>query len=299
MIIKVYDSIPTGGIFPCKDVITKVKSVIWNDRFYKMGNFQISLTDTNLKPMDLIAFNDKAGLVLKVVKNTSAEVYGYDLKCLFNFRCFNSEAVYTGTAEEILYKVASELLNTADRAIEGIHIPTSQILGLTESTELSAEIKNAADVLYDFCLKNEIAYDITFDENTGFHFIVKKGRDMTKIIRFSRNERNLESAEYTHDIISSVNVAYTKDGIEGSASGINRREGSKLAEEVETLRGTANERNVVGSEWILGDYVTVSFKDFVAKKQITEIKTAFEPNNKKVIPIFGTEKENPISKILK
>lgn len=299
MIIKVFDSVPQGSVFPCKDVITKVKSVVWNDRFYKMGNFQLSLTDTSLKPMDIIQLKDRAGLVLKVIKNTSAEVYGYDLKCLFNFRYFNTEAAYSGTAEEILYAVARDLLKTGDREIAGLTVPTAPHLNLSESVTLNAEVKNAADVLYDFCLNNEIGYDILFDEETGFTLTALKGRDMSNKINFSRKERNLDSAEYTSDLMSLVNVAYTKEETEGSGMGIYRREGSKLSEAVETLRGTANDRLEFKKDWLLGDYVTVTYADFTAKKQITEVKTVIEPNNKKTIPVFGTEKENPISKILK
>ncbi len=299
MIIKVFDSVPQNGIFPCKDVITKVKSVVWNDRFYKAGNFQLSLPDTNLKPMDVIQLKNRAGLVLKVVKSTSAEVYGYDLKCLFNFRYFNTEAAYSGTAEEILYAVARDLLKTGDREIEGLTVPTATYLNLSETVTLNAEVKSAADVLYDFCLNNELGYDISFNEETGFTLAALKGRDMTEKINFSRKERNLDSAEYTSDLMSLVNVAYTKEGTEGAGTGINRREGSKIAEAVETLRGTANDRLEFGKDWLLGDYVTVTYKDFTAKKQITEVKTVIEPNNKKTIPVFGTEKENPISKILK
>lgn len=299
MIIKVFDSVPQSGVFPCKDVITKVKSVVWNDRFYKTGNFQLSLPDTDLKPMDVIQLKNRAGLVLKVVKSTSAEVYGYDLKCLFNFRYFNAEAAYSGTAEEILYAVARDLLKTGDREIEGLIVPTTPYLNLSETVTLNAEVKGAADVLYEFCLNNELGYDVSFNEETGYTLAALKGRDMTDKINFSRKERNLDSVEYTSDLMSLVNVAYTKEGTEGAGTGINRREGSKIAEAVETLRGTANDRLEFGKDWLLGDYVTVTYKDFTAKKQITEVKTVIEPNNKKTIPVFGTEKENPISKILK
>ena len=299
MILKVFDSVPQRGVFPCKDVITKVKSVVWNDRFYKTGNFQLSLPDTDLKPMDVIQLKNRAGLVLKVVKSTSAEVYGYDLKCLFNFRYFNAEAAYSGTAEEILYAVARDLLKTGDREIEGLTVPTTPYLNLSETVMLNAEVKGAADVLYEFCLNNELGYDVSFNEETGYTLAALKGRDMTDKINFSRKERNLDSAEYTSDLMSLVNVAYTKEGMEGAGTGINRREGSKIAEAVETLRGTANDRLEFGKDWLLGDYVTVTYKDFTAKKQITEVKTVIEPNNKKTIPVFGTEKENPISKILK
>lgn len=299
MIIKVFDSVPQSGVFPCKDVITKVKSVVWNDRFYKTGNFQLSLPDTDLKPMDVIQLKNRAGLVLKVVKSTSAEVYGYDLKCLFNFRYFNAEATYSGTAEEILYAVARDLLKTGDREIEGLTVPTTPYLNLSETVTLNAEVKGAADVLYEFCLNNELGYDVSFNEETGYTLAALKGRDMTDKINFSRKERNLDSAEYTSDLMSLVNVAYTKERTEGAGTGINRREGSKIAEAVETLRGTANDRLEFGKDWLLGDYVTVTYKDFTAKKQITEVKTVIEPNNKKTIPVFGTEKENPISKILK
>lgn len=299
MIIKVFDSVPQSGVFLCKDVITKVKSVVWNDRFYKTGNFQLSLPDTDLKPMDVIQLKNRAGLVLKVVKSTSAEVYGYDLKCLFNFRYFNAEAAYSGTAEEILYAVARDLLKTGDREIEGLTVPTTPYLNLSETVTLNAEVKGAADVLYEFCLNNELGYDVSFNEETGYTLAALKGRDMTDKINFSRKERNLDSAEYTSDLMSLVNVAYIKEGTEGAGTGINRREGSKIAEAVETLRGTANDRLEFGKDWLLGDYVTVTYKDFTAKKQITEVKTVIEPNNKKTIPVFGTEKENPISKILK
>ena len=95
---------------------------------------------------------------------------------------------------------------------------------------------------------------------------------------------------------------------EGTATGILRREGATkddvityLAEKipVETLRGTANDKLIYKKDWNLGDYVTVEFEDMTTTKQITEVQEVHEPNRNMVIPVFGSEKENIIKKIMR
>ena len=48
----------------------------------------------------------------------------------------------------------------------------------------------------------------------------------------------------------------------------------------------------------LGDVVTIIFEGNETTKTVTEIETVIEHARKIITPVFGTEKENPIKKIL-
>ena len=133
------------------------------------------------------------------------------------------------------------------------------------------------------------------------------------MIKFSRKNRTIESYELVNDIFNTYNVGYSTDEngtetVTGNATGFLRRECFKdknieeyLAEkaEIATLRGEANEKYVYGKDYELGDYVTVMTDEVQTVKQITEVKEVYEHGRSMIIPVFGTEKENPLKRILK
>lgn len=316
LIVKCYNPVPVGGKFECFDAITHAKSVVWSKKFYDVGSFQISLLKTDLKRNDIVVHGDNCGIVMKIEKSfEGCEVYGYDLKGLTEFRHIYEPKTYAGDAEMIIKTIAQDTLITGKRAIEGLTIADVR-LDIQEKMEWLCDNVNVADTLNRLCKEKELNYDITFSE-TGLLFDVTKGRDMTENTVFSRKFRNIEDMTHTVDNYSTYNVVLSKVQAEdgtityteiGDAEGIFRREYAtdKDAEtvltekrEIETMRGTANDRLKYGSDWKNGDYVTCMFGDYVTEKQIVEVKEVYEPGNTKIMPIFGDEKENIIKKILR
>lgn len=320
MILKCYHPTPENGKFSCFHIITKAVSVIWTKKFYDIGSFQLSLTKNCLQPNDIILHGENCGIVMKTEETLSGcAVYGYTLKGLTKFRHIYQPKTYSGNAEEIIKTIAKDTLQTGKRKIEGLTIAENH-LELSDSKELLCDNVNVADVLKQFSSEEEIGFDITFSEN-GLLFDVCAGRDMRDTITFSRALRNVDDLTYTHDNYNTYNVVYSKTEAEnaetseeyeytesGNAEGILRREGAsdkdpeaflKEKAPVETLRGSANDKMQYGTDWKLGDCVTCIFENRSTVKQITEVKEVYEKNGCKIIPVFGTEKENIVTKILK
>lgn len=307
LIIKYYDPLT----FETKGVITKAKSVVWNKKFYTYGTFDLEIDENVLSVNDIIYHNGNAGIVMQVVRNLrTVKVSGYDLKGITKFRHLFEITDYSGKSEKIVKDIATQFLNTGDRKIDGMSIVPDK--GTGNSIAISFEDENLSDVLSKICEQDEIGYTVDFDE-TNIIFDVVKGIDRTDTVVFSRGRKNVEDLEYTRDNFDYCNVAYYLDEneaiqSEGTATGMLRREGATrddvityLAEKksVETLRGTANDKLIYKKDWNLGDYVTVEFEDMITTKQITEVQEVHEPNRNMVIPVFGSEKENIIKKIMR
>lgn len=307
LIIKYYDPLT----FETKGVITKAKSVVWNKKFYTYGTFDLEIDENVLSVNDIIYHNGNAGIVMQIVRNfQSVKVSGYDLKGITKFRHLFGLTEYSGKSEKIVKDIAAQFLNTGERKIAGISI--APLKGFGNSISISFDDENISDVLSKICEQDEIGYTVDFDE-TNIIFDVVKGIDRTDTVVFSRGRKNVEDLEYTRDNFDYCNVAYYIDEneaiqSEGTATGMLRREGATrddvityLAEKksVETLRGTANDKLIYKKDWNLGDYVTVEFEDMTTTKQITEVQEVHEPNRNMVIPVFGSEKENIIKKIMR
>lgn len=311
MVIKTYNPVTLKE----KETITNLKSVIWNRRFYKVGSFEIETTSKKFCENDIIAYKYngeiRSGIVMKVVEKISGIfVSGYDLKGIFNFRYVTTPGTYNSTPESIIKAMATTNLCRGDRAIRGLSVES--INGTGTTIEFSYEDDFLSDIFEMLCTSNEIGIDIEFDLEK---MVLKTmyGRDMSELVKFGRKFRNIENVEYTRDIFNTYNVGYSKDENEvetvtGTATGILRRECYKdknvaeyLKEKapIESIRAEANDRYKYGIDYLLGDYVSVQTDDVITVKQITEIKEVHERDKNYILPVFGTEKENPLTKILK
>ena len=319
MIIKCYKNIPQNGKFNCYDVIPKLESAIWTKRFYDVGSFELRVQNNPLNVGDIIVHGQHAGIVCKTSEdlNTSM-VYGYDLCGLLKYRYIFEKKIYSGSAEKIVKDVATDVLKTGVRNIDGLTI--EPITAAAGTLAESAEKIIAADFVKNVCINNKIGYDIVFTE-TNIVFKTIASADRTKEIVFSLPRHNIESMEYENDAMDAANVMYyaEKDETTGTSTqknyfadteptGILRQEAGTTSEDYisalnekavsETLTGSANEKMVYGVDYQLGDIVTVAFKNLVIEKQITEIKFAYEKAGNKVVPTFGTIKDSFVKRLL-
>lgn len=313
MVVKTYDPVTLSE----KETVTKITSMIWNRRFYKNGSFTMQTTADKFAVNDIIAYKFKgeirSGIIMKIVENMDGfTVSGYDLKGVFNFRYITEEKEYTGTPEQIVKQVASDYLQADDRALPLLEIEADASPEDAEETTFTPEKGLLESAFETFCIANEIGIFIDFN----LQKITMKtvfGRDRRDLIRFGRKYRNIENIEYTNDIFNTYNVIYSvneedDETVTGEAVGFLRREGysSKNPEEylkekspVETVRAEATERYEYNVDYALGDYVLVVKDNISTVKQITEIKEVHEKERSIIVPIFGTEKENPLTKLLK
>lgn len=311
MIIKTY----SPKTLKEKETITQITSLIWNSRFYKNGSFELSTPTDKFSLNDIIAYSYngeiRSGIVLKITESlTEYIVSGYDLKGILNFRYITAPTEYSGTPEKILKTIAEEFLMTEDRTIFGLEI--SKDSGNGEKTTFIPKTGFLENELQSFCLSNEIGISIKFDLNKII-FQTHIGTDRSDKIVFGRKFHNIDDIQYVKDLFNTYNVGYSVDGagnefVLGNEKGIFRRECYqkeniddylKEKSEIETLRGTTTEFYKYGVDYFLGDYVTVVHKKLKSKKQITEIKEVYERSKFSIIPIFGTEKENPLQRIMK
>ncbi len=308
MIIKCFNPIT----LECFDVLTRASSVIWNKKFLEVGSFEIHTDKCNLKKLDIIQHGNNAGIVMKITKTfEETAIYGYDLRGLTAFRYLFGEQSRSGNVESIIKGLATECLMTGERAIQHLTIAEDKKRG--ENITLTTKDKLLSECFSEIISKYSLGYEITLSDN-GFLFDVVVPQDRTQTTVFSRKLHNVEELEYDNDLLETYNIVYYSDesgSVQqvGQATGIFRREsGTDKPEEaeqflienaeIETLRGTANDKLQYGIDWNIGDFVTVRFEDLETVKQITEAEIVFEPANNRVIPIFGEERENPIKKII-
>lgn len=310
MIIKTYDPESLQE----KETISNVISVIFTRRFYREGSFEIQTTSDKFDVGDIIAYSYngeiRSGVVMKIVENNDIfNISGYDLKGIYGFRYIAEPLELSGTPDAIIKALVNEYLKTGDRNIERLIISSEVVDGesitYTPNEGFLDKSIESLSVLY------EIGTSIEFDL-TNFNFKTLKGEDRSQYITFGRRYHNVDNLEHTKDLFNTYNVGYYMNGEElqsvGEAKGILRRECFKkenieeyLKEKapVETITAEANERYVYGVDYRLGDYVTVLTGTACTVKQITEIKEIHESSHHAIIPVFGTEKENPIKKLMK
>lgn len=309
MLITTYNN----TTFARKSTITRYMSMITNKRMYDIGSFELTTNECDFELGDIILYDDFCGMVYRIIKSFSGvKVYGYDLKALFYQRYIDTDITYTNkTAEFILKDMATKFLETGDRTVSGLSVTADSGSGEKIDTYTFKRGSRVSDLLKTFCQTYNIGYDITFDETTMIFNVIKE-HDNTEVV-FSRERHNVEDLEYTKGRYDLANVIYYLDENEvlqsdGTAKGIKRFEGyTEKADEVEkyktehaeeeTLRGSANLE--YGVDYKLGDVVTVMYDEMTTTKTITEVEKAEELSKRIITPTFGTEKENPIKKLLK
>lgn len=302
MLITTYNN----TTFARKTTITHYKSAIFTSRMYDVGSFSLVHKNTDAEIGDIIMIEDFSGVIMRIEKNvTGTTISGYDLKALLYQRVFEADKTYTGTPDSIIKQVATDYLRTGDRAIQGLTVASVRTGGTSDSYTFSKGEKVSKGIK-TFCEKYSIGYKITFNE-AAMVFDTIPETTTEKV--YGRERHNVDDVEYVTDKFDYANVVYYEDENEtiqtsGSGTGINRFEGfasSDLEEYkqdhilTETMRATPHS----GAGPSLGDVVTIIFDGNETTKTVTEIETVIEHARKIITPVFGTEKENPIKKIIR
>ncbi len=207
-----------------------------------------------------------------------------------------------------------------------------------------AKFTNLSEELEKICIYSQLGYDITFDESRKkLLFDVMKGNDKTGtdsnygFVTFGEKYHNINSSNYTLDAMDEKNVCYVAasgeeeqqfvyESYNSEQLGINRAEGVETAsgsdedyvdevqskglsyikenKEGETIEAQTNNRFKYGTDWELGDFVTIAVKDCFGydmeiKRQITEVVQTWNDSSYSAVPTFGEKKKSTLRKILR
>lgn len=228
-------------------------SIIWTNRYYSYGDFELylSVTDRNmelLKAGNLLVregYEDNAMIIETIVIATDVEngnymtVSGRCLKSLLYRRIVWNQTSLTGNLETCIARLLNEnIINPeiSERVIDGF------INGNTLETSATVDAQytgdNLGEAISALCQSTEIGWDVLLDD-TRYKFILYKGTDRSyaqtdiPYVIFSNEYENLLTTTYTYDARNYSNlikVAGEGQGIArkfvtvGNATGINRYE---------------------------------------------------------------------------
>lgn len=311
MKLKILDPVTLDS----KGHYTAIRSAKWIKRFYSYGSFEMSLKKCNIAKYDVVRFGIHEGIVMEIEKNLFDEVIirGYDLGGLTEFRLIDGGTTFTNRTAKYIYRelVSRYCTASTNRKIEKFRVTA----GFDDSALISeyiTEIRPLSEELSKLAQLSDIGFDIYITAGYEYMFTEISPNDNTRLI-FSPSRRTISDGVLVDSGFNSKNVVYyPNNGLVavGSASGIYRREGytetkadanKYLAEKKETKSIDAKAGNLYkyGTDYSIGDIVTVQFDDFSESRMITEVEFTYTPLETVVYPTFGKPKENLLKKVLK
>ena len=234
--------------------------------------------------------------------------------------------------EVIRHYVNEHMVNPSDTARKFTALSLAEKHGYTGELVWQAKFTNLADELESICKYSDLGYDITFDETNGkMFFDVLKPSDRASTDThygqtvFYEGYHNVSNVTYTEDALDETNVCFVEgdgddeqqfiyEAYNSEVSDIARSEScttasgsdSDYADEVqskglayinenkakESIGANVNSRLKYGTDWALGDFVTVVANNCFGerlslKKQITEVTEVFEHSSHAITPVFG------------
>lgn len=234
-------------------IIDSASSVIWTERYYDAGDFEIYI-QANTKYINLFKLDyyllrmdsNMVGIIESINVTTDVEngdyiiVCGRDLKSIFDRRIIWNQVNFSGKTEIILRQLINENVispSAEERKIPGVKLGSMK--GFTEETELQITGGSLMNKIIELCKASEIGWKAFWDEEGKIVVDFFKGenrsysQDVNPYVVFSPEFDNLLSTETIEDIKSYKNVALVAgegEGISqitvvaGSAIGMERRE---------------------------------------------------------------------------
>ncbi|MEO7904647.1 MAG: hypothetical protein ABIR91_02535, partial [Candidatus Saccharimonadales bacterium] len=235
--------------------IDSYQSLIWQSRFHKVGEFQISVNQHlenvgELTEGRIVTSGKKAGIIAHVEETTAESgkgedlllVRGYDLKGLLMKRITmppvgQSYDSLTANAETIMkgYVNRNAITTALDRVIPNLTVKPNEFRG--ETLFYQTRFKPLVDDLEKLSLASGLGWDVTFDN--GYIFDVVEGKDLTTLqnvnppVIFSADFDNVKEQRLVESTLDYKNVGIVAgqgEGAErevvtvGSAAGLERNE---------------------------------------------------------------------------
>jgi len=215
--------------FDIVDMVELYSSMIWTNRFWDVGDFELYLPAT---PKTVSLFSDAINNGYYIVSQTDLKhammpqkleietsradgnyisVTGYDLKYILNRRIVWEYKNLGGEIEKELIRLVTA------NAVDPTN-PDRKIPGLTISEERSGANKiisgglfgeNLAVAIKNRCKLYGCGWDIELDlENKQMHFKVLDSTDLSNSVIFSNEMENLFTTKYIVDKTQPKNIAY-------------------------------------------------------------------------------------------
>lgn len=241
-------------------VIDSYRSIIWTQRYYEPGDFELWLDATpeniNLCQRGRMLYRDKdydsgeikSVMIIQLVQvHTSLEegntilLQGRDVKSLLHQRIIWDQSIFSGTLESNVRQAVTENIispTITERAISNFTL--GDAMGGTATVQAQASGENLGDWVCEQLMSYELGYDVTVS-NGNFVFKVYTGIDrsyeqsVNAYVIFSPDFENLLASDFLEDAAEYKNVALVAGEGEGSArktatagdstaAGLNRRE---------------------------------------------------------------------------
>lgn len=225
-------------------VIDSYRSIIWTQRYYEPGDFEIWIdaTPENIalcrrgrllyRDMDYENGTLKSVMIIQLVQlHTSLEegntilLQGKDIKSLLNQRIIWNQTVFSGTLEANIRKAITENVispSIAARAISNFVLAVE--MGGTATVKAQATGENLGTWISEQLKVYEIGYDVVVTGGS-FVFSLYRGVDrsyeqsVNPYVVFSPGYENLLGTDYIEDATEYANVAM----IAGEGSGSSRK----------------------------------------------------------------------------
>ena len=241
-------------------LLDKYESLLWTDRYYSCGSFEIYTPVTkeildNVKPNYYLWFkqSEKMMIVEDFTIETNFEdgnhikIVGRSLESILDRRIVWKETTITGTLQNGIKKIINENIispTTAtggnDRKITNFVFKDStdtRVTALKVDNQYTGD--NILDIVEDLCQSNKLGYRVTLDEFNRFVFELYMGTDRSynqstvPQVVFKPSFGNMLNSNYVENNSVYKNVALVAGEGEGtsrdtrvvgSGTGINRRE---------------------------------------------------------------------------
>ena len=225
-------------LFELVGVIDNAASIIWTNRFYEAGDFEIYLAANAfsielLKPDFYVTRtdDDMVGIIENIKLTTDEEqgdyltVTGHCAKALLKRRIVWEQTNIFGTVENGIRKLVNE--NAIAPIITSRKIPRfalSEPRGFTDRVDRQFTGNNLYEVIVELCRTYRYGWKITWnDQKSLFELEIYKGidrsdsQDENPHVKFSPEFDNLVSSEYALNSDNYKNVALVAGEGEGTA----------------------------------------------------------------------------------
>lgn len=207
-------------------IIDSYKSLIWADRYRKVGDCELYVpaTSENLAVLQKGYYltrpdNSMVCQIKKIELDTDAEngnyliVSGYDTKRFLDQRIVWSTMNCDGNLEDFIRTMVDKTLGNSNLYARQITNPAGQRIfflgtaaGFTEVTTEQVSYKNVGEKVREYCMEQGWGYRVVLNNNKLW-FQLYKGTDRTASVIFSDNYENLATTKYVEDDTNMGNVA--------------------------------------------------------------------------------------------
>lgn len=238
-------------------IVDTFKSLIWVDRFYEYGDFELYLPMSNtlndLIQRDFYVWNEDSEHVMIVDHieiNSDVEdgvyvtVTGKSLEYILDRRIIWEPFVFNGNFQDAIQKLLNDTIinpSNADRKIPNFIFESNddpKIAAITIEAQFERG-DSVYEVIAKLCSDNKVGFKVTLNESNQFVFRLYTGLDRSydqsdnPYVTFSPKFDNILNSSYLESSEKYKNVALVggegegaeqKTTVVGSASGLERRE---------------------------------------------------------------------------